>query len=223
MEFLNEFLPILLYIAGIVLLIVLIILGIKAIKILDNVEDIVEDAQDKLDEFEKGMNKKYSEEVEKYNILIDGISRKVDKEKQEFHLIKARFTELSEFIKDVRFRRNIHNTFKERKEYRDISTKIDFTKKQKLKAEEITENEDNKDKEKDTNKDILAPFDYYAHFGMERNVQEEDEYRSGCGPHYHRGVQRLFLLPRLLCHDQPRRRDPACGSHVPSLQGPDRL
>ena len=131
---------------------------------------------DKLDEFEKSMNKKYSEEVEKYNILIDGISRKVDKEKQEFHLIKARFTELSEFIKDVRFRRNIHNTFKERKEYRDISTKIDFTKKQKLKAEEITENEDNKDKEKDTNKDILAPFDYYAHFGMERNVQEEDEY-----------------------------------------------
>ena len=52
MEFLNEFLPIILYIAGIVLLIVLIILGIKAIKILDNVEDIVEDAQDKLDEFE---------------------------------------------------------------------------------------------------------------------------------------------------------------------------
>ena len=52
MEFLNEFLPILLYVAGIVLLIVLIILGIKAIKILDNVEDIVEDAQDKLDEFD---------------------------------------------------------------------------------------------------------------------------------------------------------------------------
>jgi len=52
MEFLNEFLPILLYVAGIVLLIVLIILGIKAIKILDDVEDIVEDAQDKLDEFE---------------------------------------------------------------------------------------------------------------------------------------------------------------------------
>ena len=131
---------------------------------------------DKLDEFEKNMNKRYSEEVEKYNILIDGISRKVDKGKQEFHLIKARFTELSEFIKDVRFRRNIHNTFKERKEYRDISTKIDFTKKQKLKAGEIAENEDNKDKEKESSKDILAPFDYYAHFGLERDVQEEDEY-----------------------------------------------
>jgi uncharacterized protein YoxC len=52
MEFLNEFLPILLYIAGIVLLIVLIILGIKAIKILDNVEDMVEDVQDKIDEFD---------------------------------------------------------------------------------------------------------------------------------------------------------------------------
>lgn len=52
MEFLNEFLPIILYIAGIVLLIVLIILGLKAIRILDDVEEIVEDAQDKLDEFE---------------------------------------------------------------------------------------------------------------------------------------------------------------------------
>ena len=40
MEFLNEFLPILLYIAGIVLLIVLIILGIKCIRILDHVEEI---------------------------------------------------------------------------------------------------------------------------------------------------------------------------------------
>jgi len=132
---------------------------------------------DKLDNFEKSMNKRYDEEVAKYNILIDRISKKVDKGKDEFHLIKARFTELSEFIKDVRFRRNIHNTFKERKEYREMSTKINFTKKQKLKAEEITENEDNKekDKEKEISKDILAPFDYYAHFGIEKYVEEEDE------------------------------------------------
>lgn len=131
---------------------------------------------DKLDNFEKSMNKKYSEEVEKYNILIDKISRKVDKSKEEFNLIKARFTELSEFIKDVRFRRNIHNTFKERKEYRDMSTKIDFTKKQKFKTGESAENEDNKDKDKDTSKDILAPFDYYAHFGMERYEEEDENY-----------------------------------------------
>ena len=52
MEFLNQFLPILLYIAGIVLLIVLIILGIKAIKILDNVEDMVDDVQEKIDSFD---------------------------------------------------------------------------------------------------------------------------------------------------------------------------
>ena len=52
MELLNEILPILLYIAGIVLLIVLIILGIKAIKILDNVEDMVEDVQEKIDTFD---------------------------------------------------------------------------------------------------------------------------------------------------------------------------
>ena len=52
MEFLNDFLPILLYIAGIVLLVVLIILGIKAIRILDNVEDLVDDVQNKVDELD---------------------------------------------------------------------------------------------------------------------------------------------------------------------------
>ena len=51
MEFLNEFLPIILYIAGIILLIVLIILGIKCIRILDDVQEVVDDVQEKVDEF----------------------------------------------------------------------------------------------------------------------------------------------------------------------------
>ena len=49
MEFLNEFLPILLYIAGIVALIVLIILGIKAIRVLNQVEEVMDDVQDIVD------------------------------------------------------------------------------------------------------------------------------------------------------------------------------
>ena len=51
MEFLSEFLPILLYIAGIVLLIVLIILGIKCIRILNH-EEVVDDVQEKIDSFD---------------------------------------------------------------------------------------------------------------------------------------------------------------------------
>lgn len=85
-----------------------------------------------------------------------------------------RFTELSEFIKDIRFRRNIninsYNSYKERKQYKEMSSKIDFTKKQKLKDEEKDEKE-NIEKEND----ILQPFDYYAHFGIDPDLKEEEE------------------------------------------------
>ena len=42
MEFLSQFLPILLYLAGIVLLVVLIILVIKLIKVVDKVDGVVD-------------------------------------------------------------------------------------------------------------------------------------------------------------------------------------
>ena len=107
---------------------------------------------EKLDNIEKNLNSRYNEELEKYNNIIDKIGNKVDKYKNEFNLIKMRFTELSEFIKDIRFRRNIninsYNSYKERKQYKEMSSKIDFTKKQKLKDEEKDEKE-NIEKEND--------------------------------------------------------------------------
>ena len=58
MEFLNSFLPILLYTCGIVLLVILIILGIKMMgildktdKLLDNVDDVIENVNDKVNSF----------------------------------------------------------------------------------------------------------------------------------------------------------------------------
>ena len=51
--------------------------------------------------------------------------------KKEFNLLKEKFTQLSEFIKDVRFRVNIGEEVK-RREFFHISNKIDFTKPQKL-------------------------------------------------------------------------------------------
>ena len=129
---------------------------------------------EKLDNIEKNLNSRYNEELEKYNNIIDKIGKKVDKYKNEFNLIKMRFTELSEFIKDIRFRRNIninsYNSYKERKQYKEMSSKIDFTKKQKLKDEEKDEKE-NIEKEND----ILQPFDYYAHFGIDPDLKEEEE------------------------------------------------
>ena len=57
-----------------------------------------------------------------------------------------------------------------------MSNKIDFSKKQKLKKEEITEKED---KGEEQSKDILAPFDYYAHFGLDHSLKEEDQNLQG--------------------------------------------
>ena len=51
--------------------------------------------------------------------------------KKEFNLLKDRFTQLSEFIKDVRFRINLGQEVK-RREYYQISNKLDFSKKQKI-------------------------------------------------------------------------------------------
>ena len=67
------------------------------------------------EEFEKELVK-FRKEVEK-NTKIFSINQ------NDFKLIKQRFTQLSEFIKDVRFQKNIKNFSK-------ISKNIDFTKKQ---------------------------------------------------------------------------------------------
>ena len=126
---------------------------------------------DKLDMVDKNLNKRYTEEVAKFSEIMDKIGKKVEKNKEEFNLIKLRFIELSEFIKDVRFRRNIHNTFQERKQYKEISSKIDFTRKQQLKSGEG----DNEGKDNNNLQDYLAPFDYYAHFGISPISKEGDE------------------------------------------------
>ena len=48
MELLDLYLPVLLYLAAIILLIVLIVLGIKLIKLLDKVDRVVENVEDKV-------------------------------------------------------------------------------------------------------------------------------------------------------------------------------
>ena len=126
---------------------------------------------EKLDNYEKDLNIRYDEEMEKYKKIVQNITKKVDKSKEEFNLIKIRFTELSEFIKDVRFRKNINNTFQERKQYKDMSNKIDFNKKQKISTEIKDENE-----KEDLERNIFEPIDYYSHFEMAHSVKEEEEY-----------------------------------------------
>lgn len=116
---------------------------------------------DKLDKIENHLNQKFNDEWDKYNEIVDKINTKLDKNKEEFKLIKERFTELSEFIKDIRFRKNmgensISEEFKKRRQYREMSNRIDFTKKQKVnKMPNIFQN-----KNYEKNEDIL-PYDNF--------------------------------------------------------------
>ena len=91
---------------------------------------------DKITNIENILNKKYKEELIKFNDIVDKLSNKIDKSKEEFHMIKNKFTELSEFIKDVRFKKNFENINDinlEKKQYMEMSNKIDFSKKRKNK------------------------------------------------------------------------------------------
>ena len=60
------------------------------------------------------------------NIVIQNF----DNFKSEFKLIKNRFTQLSEFIKDLRFRKNVGKENLSKKEAMKMSNLINFKKKQ---------------------------------------------------------------------------------------------
>ena len=94
---------------------------------------------DKLNKIEKNLTNKYQEEWEKYNEIVNKLNNKFEKNKEEFYIIKKKFTEFSEFIKDVRFRKNMSEMnasekIVERKQYRLISNKIDFSKRKRIKS-----------------------------------------------------------------------------------------
>ena len=127
------------------------------------------------------INTKLNEQAEKYQNYNNDIIKLFESQKDEFILIKSRFTELSEFIKDVRFMRNLDNYQKKGnqnnefdsvsfyKNSRMLSKKINFDKPQKIsKKDEIIysnikpvikpEFEDNKENNENQN-DLLINND----------------------------------------------------------------
>ena len=101
---------------------------------INEIQETLKKFKDKLEEFETVKNniseeirqegKKLKEENDQTQNIFKGY-------KKEFNLMKDRFTQLSEFIKDVRFRINVGQEVK-RREYYHVSSKIDFSKKQKV-------------------------------------------------------------------------------------------
>ena len=90
--------------------------------------------QEKLGEFDELKNKitqEIKEEGKKLKEENDHTLNIFKGYKKEINLIKDRFTQLSEFIKDVRFKINLGQEVK-RREIGQITSKIDFSKKQKV-------------------------------------------------------------------------------------------
>ena len=145
---------------------------------------------DKLDEIGNELQRKYKEEWNKYNDIVDKLNLKVEKFKDEFFLIKKRFTELSDFIKDVRFRKNLNgmnmnmnmtinniNTNEninireaatERREYKEMGEKIDFSKKHKAKKHIY-------DIQNENNEDNLSPYSNYNNSENKHEHNNENE------------------------------------------------
>ena len=101
---------------------------------------------EKLDAFEIKMNNKFDSEIEKFVELNEKTVKEFNEYQYEFKLLKQKFTTLSDFIKDVRFRKNLGQNVP-LKEFRQMGNKLDFRKKQKL--------------ENETSKDELETSDFF--------------------------------------------------------------
>lgn len=87
-------------------------------------------------------------EVENFQNIHNDTVESMEEYKKEFKLIKKKFTELSEFIKDVRFRKNLGGDVVKKKEIKDISNKINFDKKQKYESSSDNDGDENETENK---------------------------------------------------------------------------
>ncbi len=106
---------------------------------------------DKVMNIKKEVDDKLNSELAKYSKYNNDLIKIFENQKSEFNLIKKRFTELSEFIKDVRFRNNINlmnknnnndnynnanspplSPFKKKVKFTQMSKRINFKLKQTL-------------------------------------------------------------------------------------------
>ena len=124
---------------------------------------------DKIQKIENDIYSRLNEELVKHVYTSNNLCQVFNSQRDEFKLLKSRFTELSEFIKDVRFRNNINylnNTnnlngpveteFEKKIKFRKMAKRINFHLKQKL---DIIEKKDNSlDKIKMNNDDIVQKF-----------------------------------------------------------------
>ena len=79
---------------------------------------------DKLENIKNEIYDKFYEELDKFKKLVDSTNRVFHHQESEYNIIKQRFTQLAEYIKDLKNMKN--------KDFIEISKNIDFSRKQKF-------------------------------------------------------------------------------------------
>ena len=108
-------------------------------KALEDVNNELININETKEEINKILEEKLSEIQEENNKIMDNYNEN----KNEFNLIKDRLTQLSEFIKDIKFRANMGKVTR-RGEYINISNKIDFNNNQNLNEDDSKRTKKNK-------------------------------------------------------------------------------
>ena len=140
---------------------------------IQNIQQTVYRFKQELDEFEKLKNK-ITDDIKEEGRLLREENEKTQNifrgYKKEFNLMKDRFTQLSEFVKDVRFRINLGQEVK-RREYYHISSKLNFSKKQKIENDNYINIYNNKYQDENELPDFIRN-NYYS---IEENIPYRDE------------------------------------------------
>ena len=134
----------------------------------------------KLDEFEKKIEEKLKEEIDNFKLLNNNTVLKFNENQNEFKLIKQKFTKLSDFISDVRFRKNLGQNVPY-KAFKEMGKQINFTKKQKLEDESLSKSDLSADLMKMKNNDLYS-----------LNLEDED-YKIGSPISYRMSVKKRDL------------------------------
>ena len=99
----------------------------NAMKLIEKTKEL-EKYHDKLKEIKKEIYEDNEKQLEKFKKEVENNNKIFTKNENDFQVLKQRFTQLSQFIKDIRFQRNIKH-----EKYENMAKKIDFNRNQKFK------------------------------------------------------------------------------------------
>ena len=87
---------------------------------------------DKMENIKNDVNEILKKELKKFKAEVENNTRIFTSNQSDYKILKQRFTQLCEFIKDIRFQKNLVS---KSVEFKKMAKKIDFNQKQKIKAD----------------------------------------------------------------------------------------